>query len=108
MNLDFCFSDTFDGEMAQIGAIAMDCPQPTFVPFAAQMDGQLRFHPGGKGVAGDLPEVQPHYVKELFRCGANLLENLKNLGDVQIHGVSPFEFGLGTTQSNGDTPFLYL
>ena len=86
----------------------IDSPRPPFIPFAAQMDGQFPFHQAGEVVAGDLVKVQAHHVKELFRSGANLLENFKNLGyiDFQFHGVSPFGFGFGTTHFKGDTPFF--
>lgn len=72
------------------------------------MDGQLPFHQGAEVAAGNLPEVQAPHVKGLFRSGANLLENIKDLGyiDFRMHGVSPFWFGLGTTQFNGDPLFF--
>jgi len=41
----------------------------------------ILFHQGGEACAGQLPEVQPHHFKELFRRGANLLENFKDLGN---------------------------
>ena len=86
----------------------IDFPQPTFIRFAAQVDGQLPFHQGSEVVAGDLIQVQTHHLEELFRSGANLLENFKHLGyiDFQLHGVSPFGSGFGTTHFKGDTPFF--
>jgi hypothetical protein len=108
-DLDLHLSDTFHGEAAGIGAVAMIGFSLTArIPFPPQVEGQFPFHQDREGIPGHLSQVQAHHVKELFRGFANLLENIENFRyiDFQLHGVSPFWFVLANRQFKGNTPFF--